>query len=157
MLSAFERVFNAGENDEIRTFTSAGLTWTYEGRQKWILDREPFTPQKKEQTEIKVGKGWSEWMLWDGRWWIRVETPAGCISTTVRILDEADMKVMRAQAKELKMNHALESALKELRMGLRYTVPAIFWQKEGEEQLVSLPSMGLNFEKGVRYKIKFKD
>lgn len=160
MLTVFERVFSAGK-DTIPTFTSAGLMWRYRGRQEWTLDREPFMTQKMaEVTELVVVEhGWSKWKLWDGRWWIRVQTPAWVKSCYVRALRDKDMKVLRVGAAKRGMKNELEEVLKELKMGIRFTVPAVFWKGDGEdasELLVGLPTVGLNLVRS-RYQVRFKD
>lgn len=161
MMTAFEKVFSAGE-DEIKTFTSAGLTWTYEGKHRWTLDREPFYTHKPEQvTEFTAGQGWSDWKLWDGRWWMRVQTPVGMKSTFVRALRDEDMKLVRLTAVNRNMKKPLDNALKELKMGLRFTVPVVFWRGYGEdkktEELVALPTVGFDFVDDARYQVRFKD
>lgn len=162
MLTVFRHVFSAGDGDEIPTFTSVGLMWRYCGKQEWTLDREPLTAQKMEQVaELIVAEhGWSEWKLWDGRWWIRVQTPAWVKRCYVRVLRKKDMKIVRAMAVKMGIKGELEEVLKELKMRIRFTVPVVFWQGDGEkaeEVLVSLPTVGLNFVNWARYQVRFKD
>lgn len=160
MQTVFKHVFFAGK-DEIPTFTSAGLMWKYRGKQEWTLDREPFMTQKMaEVTELEVVEhDWSKWKLWDGRWWIRVQTPAQVKSCYVRALLDKDMQVVRAMASKRRMRSELEKVLKELKMGIRFTVPAMFWKGEGEdtgEVFVGLPTVGLILVDAARCQVKFK-
>lgn len=159
MLTVFERVFSTAEEDDIPTFTAGGLTWTYRGKQEWVLDREPLAARKREQvTELAVVEhGWSEWELWDGRWWIRVQPPAWVERCYVRVLGGRDMKTVRAAAVERGMKAELEEVLRELKMGIRFTVPALFWSGGGEEVLVGLPTVGLDLVDNAGYQVRFKD
>lgn len=166
MTNAFEKVLGAENKKHIPMFTSAGLTWTYNGEQSWTLNREPLPPVKKEQEEYVLGPGMSEWMLWDGRWWMRVETPPRHRSI-VRILKDSDMKALRSKAGRIspRMRARVDDALKkQLKGHLRFTIPAIFWKVdvpedvygEGDEVLAALPSLGLTFQ-NAKYEIHFKD
>lgn len=160
MHTVFRHVFSAGK-DEIPTFTSAGLMWKYRGKQEWTLDREPFMTQKMaEVTELEVVEhDWSKWKLWDGRWWIRVQTPTWVKSCYVRALLGEDMQAVKMMAAKRKMKSELEEVLKELKMGIRFTVPAVFWEGEGEgtgEVLVGLPTVGLILMNTARFQVRFK-
>ena len=96
---------------------------------------------------------WSEWHLWDGRYWLRVRPPinhTGDVEITVRFLDKSDLEHLRKsldQARVKQVNELLQVA----KGHLRFTLPVIVTRKLGDiaegdpqETIVALPSLQWN-------------
>jgi hypothetical protein len=165
MDAAIEKILQVRADQYPMKLTAAGLTWEHEGSQQWIIRRQPHSAQSRQLVRIafKETPGWSEWRLWDGRWWIRIYAPPQQTYEyfVVRTLEELDMKILRDIADAMAMSQELGNALKSLKGDERFMAPAIFGCRAGQEneEIIALPTAGLhlyNEEKELRIEIRFR-
>ncbi|KAK3716187.1 hypothetical protein LTR37_006632 [Vermiconidia calcicola] len=109
----------------------------------------PQTTKSRESYDLR----WSEWRLWDGRYWIRVCPPSSYLTSdttiTVRFLCTDDMEDLRLSVRK-NDGKRLESLLALAKGQTRFTLPAIVAKRPGRDQVnevsaeevVALPSLG---------------
>lgn len=85
-----------------KPINGAGIVWERTQQGTWILRRMPFFRNKVAEAAItptwKDGNSrvWSEWTLWDGRWWIRARAlDPGVKDVVIRPMSEDDMEMLR--------------------------------------------------------------
>jgi len=123
------------------TFTAAGLLWTRGEDKLWHLRRMPHLDRSRAEATIRLTlepEEWSNWILWDGRWWIRVRSLGPEPSeVSVRPLAKTDMKQLKSRLKQIGRSDVLEDSLQSLPGNSRFTVPVVTME---HELLVALPS-----------------
>ncbi|TGZ82859.1 hypothetical protein EX30DRAFT_362471 [Ascodesmis nigricans] len=156
-----------GEVGRTHQASGMGLLWRRSIDGSWTLWRAPMTKRKNStyqalQNDLVVPTGarrvqWSEWKLWDGRWWMRFRGHPDVV--TVRALEPEDMRFVHARGFELVRRKILKTMPKLPPEHNRYTLPIVL---VGDKR-VALPSMGLslldlqNTElKGFKYECKFR-
>lgn len=143
MINAFANIFGRDSTVPI-TFTAAGLSWSRDDDRTLTLRRVPHSLRTLDQATVHVKlegpKNWTEWILWDGRWWIRLQSlgpnPKEVI---IRPLQLQDMKQLRARLRQLGRSHMVNElidGLQSLPSKSQFTVPVIVT----DEILVGLPS-----------------
>lgn len=89
---------------------------------------------------------WSEWQLWDNRYWIRLGAAPfinkHSATFQVRFLTEETLAAFREQISP-DTRKVLDNRLKVAPEDIRFTLPAVFVTSSVPEQLVALPSINL--------------
>lgn len=90
---------------------------------------------------------WSKWVLWDSRYWVRVSTPPDFpdgASYAIRFLSPSALATLRKSLDEKTPHRRQELGryLGSVPAPERWTIPAIVAQRNGEERIASLPSLG---------------
>jgi tRNA(Ile)-lysidine synthase len=125
---------------------------------KWLICRQPYVSSVPKPI-ISVALGphvWSEWKLWDGRYWIRFQHHL-TIEVVVRPFSSEDVAKFRRS-----LSSAAESILNKYFKGIakgeiRYTLPCIVVRKDGEDMVVGLPSLEIYSENSsVECQIRYK-
>ncbi|TVY47334.1 putative tRNA(Ile)-lysidine synthase [Lachnellula occidentalis] len=132
------------------SFTVAGTQFkrlTNDAKCEWFISRQPhkkstamplitFPPAAKEPS-------WSEWTLYDGRYWIRIQNHCK-MPLSIRPYDQLDHKMFR-KSLPWKMRTALHEMLKDIApVDLRYTLPAICRPgDDGKEIVLGLPTLNV--------------
>ena len=124
---------------------------------EWQVSRQPHSSIPSARPLIVVPRSehgkWSEWELYDGRFWIRVRN-CSSFSVVVRPFHKDDMQNFKqTQAgRELLKNHAPEL--------VRWTLPAIaIRDQNSRERVVALPTLDLTatgFERNVNWEVRYK-
>ena len=88
---------------------------------------------------------WSEWSLWDERYWIRIgstaEDQAQALSVVVRILTPEDINTLRQELPS--KADTLHGQLAHIKGHLRTTLPALVHMlPDGQSRIVALPTLG---------------
>lgn len=98
-------------------------------------------PDGSNSAEDGSQKGFSEWALWDGRWWIRVLNKSQA-TMIVRPFRKEDLMEFRAALPEKKFQR-LPWVLKKLAPDdTRWTLPAmVMVEKDGTETVIALPTL----------------
>ncbi|CCX29782.1 Similar to Probable tRNA(Ile)-lysidine synthase; acc. no. Q10441 [Pyronema omphalodes CBS 100304] len=128
MLGVLAKIFNGSKAPAM--FSAGGLTWSRDPNGLFTLRRSPhFTRTRLAATlDIPVStKSWTKWILWDGRYWIRlrsnVESVEGVI---IRPLAPIDMAQLRDRLEQLGWEGKVVVAhLKALEGNHLWTVPVI--------------------------------
>jgi hypothetical protein len=95
--------------------------------------------------QYPIASKWSEWALWDGRYWIRVRRPERDLDPNLRItlkfLTKRYIELLRREvspAEKDQINRRLEA----VKGSTRFTLPAIVAEKPGvTDQVVALPTI----------------
>jgi hypothetical protein len=106
------------------------------------LDLEISLPLQQHEKDVKDVL-WSNWRLWDERYWIRIGSPprkdAQTLDVVVRVLTPEDLSSLR---QELPRESSLLATLKSIPGRLRTTLPAIVQTLSDERsRIVALPSL----------------
>ena len=121
----------------------------------WMLYRQPFHRNDSPLLEYPPVKSWSEWRLWDGRFWIRI-----CNLTNqfvgVRALTQVDLWSLKSTLDAQRwrqLNHTLRDAAPAK---VRWTLPVILqlpFKKGDAEKVIAMPSLGKvgDMRETVRY------
>jgi hypothetical protein len=128
MLGVLAKIFNGSKAPAM--FSAGGLTWSRDPNGQFTLRRSPhFTRTRLAATlDIPLStKSWTKWILWDGRYWIRlrsnVESVEGVI---IRPLAPIDMAQLRDRLEQLGWEGEVVVAhLKGLEGNHLWTVPVI--------------------------------
>ncbi|KAJ8607590.1 hypothetical protein MRB53_040174 [Persea americana] len=113
------------------------------GRNRPARDRQPLC-LSTSQLSVRDGVKWSEWQLWDGRYWIRV----GCTEAQ-QLPEEVIVTFFDHYVRE----HSSKPAFKQYQRaihdaGLSHrtgtTIPLIMTKVDGQSRVVALPSIGLH-------------
>jgi tRNA(Ile)-lysidine synthase len=99
----------------------------------------------KPQPSSTEGTLWSEWQLWDERYWIRIGTSPRknpqAVDVFVRMLTPDDVAALRRDPRTAKTD--LHARLASVKAHLRATLPVIISGESGSGQhIVALPSLG---------------
>ncbi|KAK3709470.1 hypothetical protein LTR37_010843 [Vermiconidia calcicola] len=118
-------------------------------RSTGLVTLSPQTTESQGSCNIR----WSEWQLWDGRYWVRVCPPSSYSKSEttiiVRFLCTEDMNTLRLSMRKDDAKN-LESLLDSAKGQTRFTLPAIVARRsdrdqvneEYAEEVVALPSLG---------------
>ena len=117
----------------------------------WILSREQVRTALYEPPQWKSAlpstlrfSPWSHWLLWDGRFWIRVKH-GSYPSLRLRLFRKADIQFIRSALPKTKLKR-LEMALASAAPGfVRWTLPVIVdasTETEERPQPLALPTLG---------------
>lgn len=101
-----------------------------------------------------TSEGWSGWVLWDGRYWIRIRPPrqqaspeAGNLEVRVDFLTKDNLEALRKTLDPLEIKH-LNKHLDVAKGKIRFTLPVIVTQEPGQtferetrEKVVALPTL----------------
>lgn len=106
------------------------------------MDLEISLPLQQHEQDAK-NVLWSDWRLWDERYWIRIGSPPRddpqTLDVTVRVLTPEDISSLRH---ELPLRNSLSKKLKNIPGHLRTTLPAIVQILPGRQsRIVALPSL----------------
>lgn len=130
--------------DEIQMSTP--LSWTQE--QSMGVKTERNTLEDMISQHLHARPSWSEWVLWDSRYWIRYQIPPQHLrdgaSYSIRFLSLPLLQNLRKSLEETdpKLRAKLDRYLKGAPTSSRWTLPAIVVQRNGEEETVKcLPSL----------------
>lgn len=115
------------------------------------------TADTTEQHESTFTSGnWSEWVLWDSRYWIRIQIPRDLpdgSSYAVRFLTPDPLgalrKTMGRESLQSSERGRLERHLERVTQPQRWTMPAIWITINGEEHLAALPA--IHWSRSVQY------
>lgn len=182
LMSAVERVFPEclwmQEPPPLTSFTIAGLLFKYPfphnlekdltpGRKcEWLISRQPFkkgSPQP--EIDIPVDSTWSPWILYDGRFWIRVQNlmerslvirPFG-FNKPLALNDPWPFRHPRDAPDSLMLREVLNGVARHRVTG---TLPAIASRDpDGMERVLALPTLGVsipNVEQLVKWDVRYK-
>ncbi|KAK4980869.1 hypothetical protein LTR66_010313 [Elasticomyces elasticus] len=127
-----------------------------------------LNPSLAEDDSTPTGAKWTQWQLWDGRYWIRVRLPphylSRAISVAARFLEMEDLAALRAR--RVPEFPRLVRLLKLHAPGpLRWTLPVIVERSnavEGgatliQERVVALPSLGWSIDQWFAAGGKLRD
>ena len=99
--------------------------------------------------DLAIGR-WSQWVLWDGRYWLRVRRPIlhqnANVQVRVKFLYRDDIAALRKSVSN-RAKHALNERLTAAKMSSRFTLPAIVIRKADvvetpiSDQIVALPTL----------------
>ncbi|TVY23399.1 putative tRNA(Ile)-lysidine synthase [Lachnellula hyalina] len=130
-------------------FTVAGVQFerlTDGAKCEWFISRQPHStstsmpvisfPHRKESS-------WSEWTLYDGRYWIRIQNHCK-VPLFIRPYRKEDHNMFK-QSLPMKMWNPLHKLLKHIApVDSRYTLPAIFGPgDDGEAIVLALPTLNI--------------
>ena len=183
----FPRLGESKIDDDLheQTFTIAGVQCSQvvdaqgseEVKMSWVLKRQPMTSLEYQKWTIKPplesdhtgptrasNVKTSSWILWDGRYWIRLAGPE-LEKYQIRPFEERDL----AEYTKNFASFYQQRLLKTLRHGserkLKWTLPAIARLKEQKDgdvvtersKVVALPSLGSKLSKeSIRWQIHYK-
>lgn len=122
--------------------------------------RRTLPPRKAKETRAEVSIGllspssakeisWSDWHLWDERYWIRIGASPRqgpeAVEVFVRMLSPDDVAVLRRDPQTAKTD--LHARLASVKTHFRATLPVIFQRsapvgERSEQCIVALPSLG---------------
>lgn len=109
------------------------------------LDLEISLPLQQQQHEKDAKDvSWSDWRLWDERYWIRIGSPprdgVQTLDVVVRLFTPEDLNSLR---QELPQKSSLLNTLKSIPGHLRTNLPVIVQRLADERsRIVALPSLG---------------
>lgn len=124
------------------------------------LSRQPYVKSMKEHFVVFLQSSsflnpQNTWILWDGRWWIRILSKNNEIMQfKVRPLMESDMKLLYSMiyaANSCNKKMMLDS-LKTIKGCTRFTVPLV----ETKTRIIGLPTLGIIFDYTFIIETKFK-
>ncbi|EXJ74789.1 uncharacterized protein A1O5_01484 [Cladophialophora psammophila CBS 110553] len=108
-------------------------------------------PEEHSQTGL-----WSEWMLWDHRYWIRVRTEDAKALSQIRVRPYSESDVQRVYERLPKTGSELQSILAEAAPGkLRYTIPVL--TEEGQVLVFPTLNVTVDWEDSMDVKSKLTD
>ena len=146
-------------------FTVAGVQFerlTDGAKCEWFISRQPHStstsmpvisfPHRKESS-------WSEWTLYDGRYWIRIQNHCK-VPLFIRPYRKEDHNMFK-QSLPMKMWNPLHKLLKHIApVDSRYTLPAIFGPgDDGETIVLALPTLNIGphkIENMVKWEVRYK-
>jgi tRNA(Ile)-lysidine synthase len=107
------------------------------------LDLEISLPLQQHEQDVK-NVLWSDWRLWDERYWIRIGSPpredVPTLDVVVRLITPEDISSLR---QELGQKSSLLKTLKNIPGHLRTTLPVIVQtMPDKQSRIVALPSLG---------------
>ncbi|KAA8904676.1 PP-loop family-domain-containing protein [Sphaerosporella brunnea] len=155
MINVLANIYGRNPAEHVN-FTAAGLSWT-RGANKvvWCLRRVPHTKRSRAEATIRFSLPtpgeWSEWHLWDGRWWIRVQSLSEKMKKiVVRPLGKWDVKQLKGRLEQVG-SPAVMNKLATLGPNARFTVPVVAFEESSEDWasprdwlLLGLPSFGID-------------
>lgn len=106
-------------------------------------DLEISLPQQQHEQDPQLVL-WSDWKLWDERYWIRIGSPpqddAHTLDVVIRLMTPEDLSSLR---QELGRKSSLMNTLRDIKGHLRFTLPIIVQILPDEQsRIVALPSLG---------------
>jgi tRNA(Ile)-lysidine synthase TilS/MesJ len=180
LMGAVERVFpecfwTQPKPPPKTAFTVAGLQFNplatrkageSEGKHEWLIFRQPYmattVPPRIDcpaNLDASVEPPWSEWNLYDGRFWIRLRNLAST-AMVIRPLRGYDLTVMEYSLLKPKKNMLRKLLWKLAPANVRWTLPAIAIRDlDGKEKVLALPTLDIgvpNVESMVKWEVRYK-
>ena len=128
MIGVLSAMFNRPQKSPL-VFTAAGLSWIGGAGGVWTLRRVPHTTRSRLEATVGFELGgpgiWSDWKLWDGRWWMRIRatgTEVDCV--VVRPLSQIETKQLKMRLMQLGRDDVLDE-LRKMRGNSLFTVPVL--------------------------------
>lgn len=124
------------------------------GLEELVYEVRRTLPPRKEAAQLAVGislpvrpsdeQVWSEWSLWDGRYWIRIgsgpQDHAETLNVVIRLLAPEDIAALRREMPS--KADTLHEHLSSIKGHLRTTLPAIVQiLPDGQSRVVALPTL----------------
>jgi tRNA(Ile)-lysidine synthase len=126
---------------------------------EWMLSRQPYQSRYLPKLQFETSSNphhWSRWHLYDGRYWIRVQS-AGSAQFFVQPLMKDHLAGFRASLLKSDKLRLLRILRSEAPGNVRWTLPAIMREEKGKATLVALPSLELSIpQSGVRWEMRYK-
>ncbi|KAG4303766.1 hypothetical protein PORY_002835 [Pneumocystis oryctolagi] len=124
------------------------------------LARQPYAKSVKENPTVLVqstsfSNPQDTWVLWDGRWWIRILSKNDIIKQfRVRHLAENDIKPLFRviNSVDICYRKTMLRSLKAIKGNTKFTIPLV----EFENDIIGLPTLGIIFDHNVTIEVKFK-
>jgi tRNA(Ile)-lysidine synthase len=145
-------------------FTVAGVLFTRltkGAKCEWFISRQPHTTTAMPLITIppRNEPPWSEWILYDGRYWIRIQNHCK-VPLLIRPYRQMDHNMFR-HSLPIKMRTPLHELLKDIAPGnMRYTLPSIVGRgDDGKGKVLALPTLNVGpreVEKLVKWEVRYK-
>ncbi|KAH8816274.1 mitochondrial tRNA-lysidine synthetase [Xylogone sp. PMI_703] len=169
--STVERIFlelfpDGREIPNLASFATSGVQFqlmssaTEEQQDReWLISRQQYisSPCKRPMHEVLPSDTWSPWILYDGRYWIRILNQHS-VPLRVRPFRKEDLQGFKSSLSRTDRK-SLENILKSLAPGdIRWTLPAIVaLYDDGTEKLLCLPTLGFRIpDSGLKWQIRYK-
>lgn len=138
-----------------------------EARREWYLSRQLYSSAGSDRPDIDLSTydvshrdgSWTPWMLYDGRFWFRIQKNP-CTPLTLRPLQKEDMvdfKKGLGRFDQLRFKDILRQVAPA---DVRWTLPAIAHKEwNGKEIVVALPTVDLAIEDSqrlVEWEVRYK-
>ena len=127
---------------------------------EWMLSRQPYISKSlpKCQHEIlSTALQWSSWHLYDGRYWIRIQSlrPAPIFVQPLMKEHLAEFRASLPKSDEVRL---LKTLKRKAPGNTRWTLPTIVRKEEsGKMSLIALPSLDIGIpNSGIRWEIRYK-
>lgn len=161
----FPELWSSEEPDfEPRTFTVAGVQFkrlTHGAKCDWIISRQPHNSTAMPLISFPPSKEsfWSNWTLYDGRYWIRIQNRCK-VPLVIRPYRQEDHNMFK-KSLPIKLRNPLQELLKDIApVDLRYTLPAIFGPgDDGKAVVLALPTLNVKPRKIVnlvKWEVRYK-
>lgn len=149
---------------ETSKFTVAGVMFQGSlkyAKREWSITRQPFHRTNKDMMTIPPSKdsAWSEWALYDGRYWIRIQnnTHAPLLIRPYHDIDHSRFRHSFPEKVQRQFNDLLKVIAPE---HTRYTLPSIVGRgDDGEERVLALPTLNVGLEETdmlVKWEVRYK-
>lgn len=180
--SVFPELFQSKGSDSPAAFTVAGVEFRARVKKSPRNKAPSSEPQKKEKCEWLISRQsylskpethplilappragslantWSEWTLYDGRYWIRLKNP-GPDPVVVRPFRKEDLQKFTSSLDEQRARR-LKQVLKIAPGASRWTIPALVLKKRHDQKTIfALPSLTIRspgLGTGVEWEIRYK-
>ena len=121
-------------------------------RWKHLASKQAHNPKSKYVADLdKKAWVWSEWMLWDHRYWIRVRASDATRLSMIRIRTYAESDVQKVYEKLGEESSEFKAMLAEAAPGKsRYTIPVL----TVEGQVAVFPTLNVMVQKSITKNIK---
>jgi hypothetical protein len=128
---------------------------------RWLISSQPypsFSSKRPSVLFLPTGSTWSSWILYDGRYWIRIRN-FSTETIHVRPFQKDDMMDFRDDTNG-KYGTQFRRILKRAPGSVRWTLPAIALRRgDGNEKILALPTLGLALPKSedlMKWEIRYK-
>ena len=146
-----------------KVLTPAKSRWE---KPEWLISRELYkSTVDLPKTVFPANPGstphqpWSEWNLYDGRFWIRVHNPSSSaiVIRPLQEYDQADLRRLLSKWQWIKFRGLLSQLAPD---GIRWTLPVIATRDpEGKETVLAFPTLDIGLpqvEKLVKWEVRYK-